>query len=101
MTTTRQDRSAESGIVITCDECPHFHAFAWSKADAEGAEIRHERLVHPTVFRARKRASNRESIRRRRARHAEESQFAPATQMSEVDPESHTRGTLRPARANA
>lgn len=63
---SRQDRSAVSGITITCDECPHFHAFAWSRADAEGAEIRHERLVHPTDFRVRKRAANREYAARRR-----------------------------------
>jgi hypothetical protein len=63
---THQDGSISSGIVITCDECPHFHAFAWSKADAEGAEIRHERLVHPTVFRVRKRKANREYAARRR-----------------------------------
>lgn len=48
-----------SGITMQCALCPHWYAFAFTPEAAEESEIRHERLVHPTSFTVRKRASNR------------------------------------------
>ena len=45
MTLTKLDVSSTS-VVVTCKECPHWWAFAWTREDAHERANTHERLVH-------------------------------------------------------
>lgn len=61
------DRSTASGILVKCDECSYWHAFAWTNADAWAAGRRHEAAAHNTVSDRTRNASDQASARRRHA----------------------------------
>jgi hypothetical protein len=44
-------------VVVTCDECPYWHAFAWTRAEGWAAAARHEQIVHPGRVDAQRAAS--------------------------------------------
>lgn len=62
---TKIDRST-TGILIVCEACPHWFAFALTEHAAHDSACRHESLVHPGS----KHASKRRDAWDRRARHA-------------------------------
>lgn len=66
--TTKLDRSKESGVLVTCSECPYWFAYKWTDADAHDAACRHEELVHPGLNEA---SSRRAMFRGRAGRHAD------------------------------
>jgi hypothetical protein len=43
---TKIDRST-SGILIVCDECPYWYAFALTMPAAHDSAVAHEERVHP------------------------------------------------------
>jgi len=39
------DRS-DTSVVVTCDECPYWYAFAWTMPEAYASGANHQVLVH-------------------------------------------------------
>lgn len=60
------DVSATS-VVVTCSDCPHWYAFAWTRDAATRSAIAHEENVHPESFQMRRRELTRTTTRRHRA----------------------------------
>lgn len=50
---TATDGTVNEYAVATCTDCPHWHAFTWSYADARRSAATHEANVHPTDTTAR------------------------------------------------
>lgn len=90
--TIRLDISPSS-VVVYCDECGHWRAFAWDRNEGELTGVRHEENVHPDSWEFRRQvAKNR---RNRDARHADDSINAPRC------PEYSTHGNHRLADRHA
>jgi hypothetical protein len=66
--TTTLDRSAESGVLVTCTACPYWYAFAWTVSEAHDSACRHEELVHPGLNQA---SDRRAAFHRYSGRHAD------------------------------
>jgi len=43
----RVDYSPDTGAVIVCAECPHWHAWRWTREEAWEAARAHEVRAHP------------------------------------------------------
>lgn len=64
------DRSDRYTLIV-CDQCPHWHAFAWDRDDAERRAAAHEESCHPGVRVIRSRSASRDTTRRARAQSAQ------------------------------
>lgn len=53
-------------IALFCSECTSWHAFAWTRDEAEQAAASHEERCHPGEYETRQRISNRHATRRSR-----------------------------------
>lgn len=60
------DRSPSS-VVVVCDDCPWWFAFAFTYDDAERRACTHEENVHPDSTNMRDRAATRASMAKSRA----------------------------------
>lgn len=52
--TIKIDVSRASGIVIVCDDCPHWYAFRFTRIEAWKAAVDHEERCHPERTQARR-----------------------------------------------
>lgn len=43
----RVDYTEETGAAISCRDCPHWHAWRWTRVEAWEAAREHERRSHP------------------------------------------------------
>jgi hypothetical protein len=50
-------------VVVTCDECPHWSAFQFTRREAEVSGMNHEEYVHPDVYKFRHRVADARSKR--------------------------------------
>ncbi|GAB3118398.1 hypothetical protein HNR05_002604 [Leifsonia psychrotolerans] len=48
---------SHTSVVVYCEDCGHWRAFAWTVEEAHEAACRHERNVHPESTQASKAAS--------------------------------------------
>jgi hypothetical protein len=76
-----------SSVVVYCDECGHWRAFAFTIAEGHVSASSHEERVHPQSVQARDAAS------KYRQRHADDSTIV------RLDPDSRLHGTSRPVGA--
>lgn len=60
------DESSTS-VLVTCEGCPWWFAFAFTYDDAETRACRHEENVHPEHNDMRRRAATRARVRRHRS----------------------------------
>ncbi|SDO77704.1 hypothetical protein SAMN04487848_2058 [Microbacterium sp. ru370.1] len=54
--TLRLDKSKVTGVVIVCDECPHWSAFRFDVEEGWVCAVDHEQRVHPGQHQAKRAA---------------------------------------------